>query len=51
MSILDEKWKYATAEESRKPNYLRNKFNQLRKQIKDAEQKPRNVQPLKRAKA
>lgn len=35
MSILDPKWKYTNAEESRKPGYLKNKFARIQREQKE----------------
>jgi len=37
MSLLNPKWNYATAEESRKPNYLRNKFLAIKREMAKAQ--------------
>ena len=39
MSILDSKWKYASAEESRKPGYLSRKFATERKRLREQAEK------------
>ena len=44
MSLLDDKFKYTSAEDSRKPNYLRNKFNAVRKTLRDAAEAQKKVE-------
>lgn len=43
MSLLDAKFKYVNAEDSRKPNYLRNKFASINKAIRDAAEKQKKA--------
>ena len=35
MSLLDPQWKYFTAEETRKPDYLAKRFAQIRRQLNE----------------
>lgn len=35
MSLLDPQWKYFTAEETRKPDYLAKRFAQIRRQFNE----------------
>lgn len=37
MTILDPKWKYTNADDSLKPNYLRNRFAAIRRAQKEAD--------------
>ena len=39
MSILDSKWKYSSAEESRKPGYLKARFAAERKRLREVAEK------------
>jgi len=37
MGLLDPKWKYHTAEESREPGYLKRRFNEIRRKQCEAD--------------
>lgn len=39
MSLLDAKWKYSSAEESRKPGYLARRFAAERKRLREVADK------------
>ena len=44
MSILDAKWKYSSAEESRKPGYLKARFAAERKRLREQTEKDAAIQ-------
>jgi hypothetical protein len=51
MSLLDRSWKYTTADESKKPNYLRKKFERIRRELAEQQKLKPSVTPIKKASA
>ena len=49
MSIHDKSWKYADANETRKPGYLARKFARIRAEQKEKADKPKNLHQLRKA--
>jgi len=41
---MDKDFKYTTAEDSMKPNYLRNKFAQVRRELREKAEREREAQ-------
>jgi hypothetical protein len=51
MSAHDKNWRYTTAEETKKPGYLKRKFDRIRAEQKaNAEEAKDKVKPIVRAK-
>ena len=50
MSIYDKSWKYRSAEETRKPGYLKERFDEIRRQQKEEQEKKNEEQvvPIRR---